>query len=137
MQSDPVLVAETRSWLVRASNDLAAAAHNMTAQPPFVGDAVFHAQQATEKALKGFLIWHRQTIRKTHSLVKLGQECSQLDTSLQTLLSRAAPLTEYAWKFRYPGQSTEPSSEEAEDAMAIARQVYDAILNRLPTEAHP
>lgn len=58
MPHDPELVAETRAWLVRAERDLAAAAHELTAEPPFVEDIVFHAQQAAEKTLKAFLTWH-------------------------------------------------------------------------------
>ena len=53
MPHDPELVAETRAWLVKARLDLAAADHDLTAQPPFVEDIVFHAQQAAEKSLQG------------------------------------------------------------------------------------
>jgi len=50
---------------------------------------------------------------------------------------QAAPLTEYAWRFRYPGESDEPVREEAEQALAVARIVYEAILTRMPPEARP
>jgi HEPN domain-containing protein len=53
MQPDPELVAETRGWLQRADHDLGAGGADLTAQPAFTGDAVFHAQQAAEKSLKG------------------------------------------------------------------------------------
>ena len=46
-------------------------------------------------------------------------------------------LTEYAWKYRYPGEMEEASQGEAEEGLALARQVYDAILARLPAEVHP
>lgn len=48
---------------------------------------------------------------------------------------RAASLTQYAWKFRYPGEPQEPSVEEAEQAIALAREVYEAVVLRLPPEA--
>ena len=57
MAHDPELVAETRAWLVKACGDLAAAAHELKAEPPFSGDAAFHAQQTVEKSLKAFLTW--------------------------------------------------------------------------------
>ena len=60
-----------------------------------------------------------------------------MDFTLEALLREAAPLTEYAWKFRYPGEPDLPPIEEAEAALALARQVYDAILNRLPAEVRP
>lgn len=54
MPHDPELVAETRAWLSKAKSDLDAAAFELTAEPPFTADMVFHAQQAVEKAFKGF-----------------------------------------------------------------------------------
>jgi len=57
-----------------------------------------------------------------------------LDSTLRDVVDRAVPLTEYAWKFRYPGEPEEPSLEEAEEALVIARELYDAILTRLPQE---
>jgi hypothetical protein len=47
-------------------------------------------------------------------------------------LRRVAPLTEYAWKFRYPGDPEEATPEEAASAYAAAREVLDAVLGRLP-----
>ena len=47
------------------------------------------------------------------------------------------PLTEYAWKYRYPGEPAEPDEAEARQALALAREVYDAILARLPAEVRP
>ncbi len=137
MPHDLARVAETTAWLRRAASDLGAADHDLRAQPAFLGDATFHAQQAVEKAVKGFLTWHGQPLRKTHNLVELGQQCADIDASLEPLLQDAAPLTEYAWKFRYPGQPEEPDETEARNALEIARAIYDAILARLPAEVHP
>jgi len=44
-------------------------------------------------------------------------------SQLDPLLRRAAPLTEYAWKFRYPGDPDEATAEEATEALATAREV--------------
>jgi HEPN domain-containing protein len=137
MPHDPALLAETRSWLSKAAKDLAAAAYESQAIPPFVEDIVFHSQQAVEKALKGFLTWHGQPFRKTHNLIELGEECARIDLDLEALLRRAAPLTEYAWKFRYPGDPEKPAPEEATQALGTALQVYDALLERLPAEVRP
>ena len=52
MPPDPVRVADTRAWLAKAGTDLRAGAHELLATPPFCSDAVFHAQQAAEKAWK-------------------------------------------------------------------------------------
>lgn len=137
MPHDPELIAETRSWLVKAAQDLGAAAHEFRAEPPFLADIVFHAQQATEKSLKGFLTWHNTPFRKTHLLEELGEQCLGIDPTLRPLVDKAVPLTKYAWKFRYPGEPEEPTRQEAEDALALAHEVYDVILSRLPEEVKP
>ena len=129
--------AETRSWLIKAASDLRAAAHEFSALPPLLADIVFHAQQAVEKVLKGFLTWHDQPFRKTHNLVEIGQQCVAIDATLEDLARRAARLTEYAWKFRYPGEPEEPPVAEAQEALTLAREVYAAILSRLPGEVRP
>ncbi|HZU06531.1 MAG TPA: HEPN domain-containing protein [Chloroflexota bacterium] len=137
MPLDPELVAETRAWLSRARRDLDTAAFELTAALPFAADAVFHAQQAAEKALKGFLTWHSSPFRKTHNLEELGEQCLQFEPALKPVIDRAVPLTKYAWKYRYPGEPEEPSQQEAEAALALAREVYDAVLARLPEEVRP
>lgn len=137
MQPDPERVAETREWFAKAALDLRAAEFEFTAAPPLTADIAFHAQQLAEKALKGFLTWHDQPFRKTHNLVEIGQQCVAIDATLEGLTRRAATLTEYAWKFRYPGEPAEPSVVEAQEALALAREVYDAVLSRLPAEIRP
>ena len=137
MPHDPALVEDARSWLVRASLDLRAAQHDLEASPPLRADAVFHCQQAAEKALKAFLAWHDEPFRKTHNLEELGRQAAALDSSLGSLVDRAGGLTEYAWKFRYPGEPGEPRREETEQALALAREVYGAILVRLPEDVRP
>ncbi|MGC9970448.1 MAG: HEPN domain-containing protein [Bryobacteraceae bacterium] len=137
MSPDPALIAEVRAWLSKAAKDLAAAQYESQADPPFADDIVFHSQQAVEKSLKAFLSWNLLPFRKTHNLVELGEACCQIDQSLEPLLRRAAPLTEYAWKFRYPGDPEEATSQEAADALATAHDVFEAVLSRLPSGTHP
>lgn len=87
--------------------------------------------------MKGYLTWHDRPFRKTHNLVEIGQQVADLQPELEPLLRREAALTEYAWKFRYPGDPEEPTQQEADEALAIAREVFDAILARLPSEVRP
>jgi len=90
------------------------------------------ASRRWRKSLKAFLTWHDHAFRKTHNLEELGEACLALDGSLRPLVDRAVPLTEYAWKFRYPGEWAEPTREEAEEALAVAREALAAIGSRLP-----
>ena len=82
-------------------------------------------------------MWHSVPFRKTHSLEELGEQCLDVDSTLRALIDCAVPLTEYAWKFRYPGDPEEPSFDEAKEALQIAREVYEAVLARLPEDVRP
>lgn len=82
MLHDPALVADTRAWLTKAAMDLRAAEHLIQVVPPLLGNALFHSQQAAEKAWKAFLFWHDVPFRKTHNLRELGEACVALDSSL-------------------------------------------------------
>jgi len=137
MLHDPARVADTRAWLSKPATDLRAAALDLAADPPLLEDIVFHCQQAVEKAMKGLLAWHDEPFGKTHDLEKLGEACLRLDSTIRSVVDRAVPLTEYAWKYRYPGEHPGPSREEAEGALAIAREAFEAILARLPEVVRP
>jgi HEPN domain-containing protein len=137
MPHDPALIVEVRAWLSKAAKDLAAAEYESQAVPPFADDIVFHSQQAAEKSLKALLSWRHLPFRKTHNLVELGEACAQVEPGLELLLRRAALLTEYAWKFRYPGDPEEATAREAADALATAREVFDAVISRLPEDVRP
>lgn len=133
----PEMVEEVRAWFIKVSDDLRGAEIDLAATPPLLVDVVFHAQQAAEKAMKGFLTAHSRPFRKTHDLTALAEACTGIDPSLEEIVGRARYLTPYAWKFRYPGQVDPPALDAARDAFALARAVYKAILDRLPDEARP
>lgn len=76
MTQDPALVAETKMWLCKAALDLRAAEHDLSALPPLFEDILFHCQQAAEKSLKAFLVWHGRPFRRAHSLEELGRQCT-------------------------------------------------------------
>jgi HEPN domain-containing protein len=137
MPHDSGRIAECRAWLRRARSDLDSAAILVGAPEPRPESAVFHCQQAVEKAWKAFLVWHDVPFRKTHDLRELGESCVALDGSLQDIAGRAEQLTPFAWVFCYPGEPEEPSADEAEEALAIARRAYEAVLARLPEEVRP
>jgi HEPN domain-containing protein len=135
MAVDPELVAETRAWFAKAFNDLRAAETLVATSPPLFDEAVFHCQQAAEKALKGFLACNGCTFRKTHNLEEIGEQCLAIDPSLRDVIDQAVPLSEYAWKFRYPGEPFQPGPDEVAEALATARGVFEAAVSRLPFDA--
>jgi HEPN domain-containing protein len=128
---------DVRAWLEKATDDLRAAAHVLTANPPITSAVAFHAQQACEKALKALLAWHDKRFRKTHSLEELGEACLAISPSLADAIDGAVPLSEYAWRFRYPGELHELTVGEAEAALATAQRLYRSVLDCLPEATRP
>lgn len=70
------------AWLAKARNDILTIENNIAgSRVPW--DAVcFHAQQAAEKTLKAFLIFHGRVVARTHDLVALLSACAQIDPML-------------------------------------------------------
>ena len=129
---DPILLSNTREWLRRTKEDLDAAALVLTVPSPLVRTALFHCQQAVEKAMKAFLTWHDAAFREVHNLEELGESCVRLDSTLASAVTRVTVLTKYAVRFRYPGAPYEPNVEEAQESISLAREFVDTVLARLP-----
>jgi hypothetical protein len=55
MAPDPARIADTRAWLTKSAHDLRRVDILLGADTPDVEGAVFHSQQAAEKAFKAFL----------------------------------------------------------------------------------
>jgi HEPN domain-containing protein len=115
--------------------DLRLAVIDMGVTPPEAEDALFHCQQAMEKALKAFLTWHDVRFQKTHDLDVLVSQCSEIDETFRTWLTFANEMTKFAWAFRYPGEDCGFTPEEVGRAMALTKEVVTTILSRLPAEA--
>jgi HEPN domain-containing protein len=137
MTRNPELISEVKSWFIKAAHDIRMAELALRDDPPLTDQAVYHAQQAAEKAMKGILCWHEWVFRKTHNLVELGESCATLHPDMEPLLRRAASLSDYAWQYRYPGAIDEPNEEEAHEALDLARETVAALLELLPPEAQP
>ena len=125
---------ETRQWLACVREDLAAAETLISLPAPLTKSALFHCQQAAEKAMKAFLVWHERSFPKTHDLATVGRQCISIDASLETCVRRSYRLTQFAVLSRYPGEFDEPTPEEARGSLAVARSLLAAILDRLPQQ---
>ena len=124
-----------REWLERAASDFVSARALIPIGQH--GDAAFFSQQAAEKAIKGFLTWHDIPFPKTHFIDALRLLLVPVDAEFAQIVSEADQLTDYAWEFRYPGISEEATEALAREALRLAEVVYNAVLTRVPREAHP
>lgn len=104
---------------------------DLAAEPPLLGDAAFHCQQAVQKALKALLARHGRPFRKTHDIGELAVACLEHEPALESILRQSAPFTEYAWRFRYPGEIFEPEQDEVDEALGIATRVVGEVAARV------
>jgi hypothetical protein len=58
-------------------------------------------------------------------------------SSLRDVIDGAVPLSEDAWRFRYPGEAHEPRVSEAETTLAPAEKLDRAVLACLPEATRP
>ena len=78
---------------------------------------------------------HGTAFPRTHDIRVTADLATPLAPDLEALLDRAAGLTEYAWRFRYPGDVFDPSDEEIAEALATATEVVDTLESRAMAEA--
>ncbi len=128
---------EIQKWLIKSQRDLGSARRLMESDEPYLDAAVYHCQQAVEKALKAFLTCHDTVFEKTHDLTELLAVCVTIEPALASWRQVAEELTPYAVQFRYPADVLEPAWSEAEDALEDARSFVDFVLGLLPEEVRP
>ena len=126
-----------KAWLIKAQHDLASARKLSVEPESYLDTAIYHCQQAAEKAIKAFLFFHDQRFDKTHDLRPLIGLAQPLDARFSSFLNAAVLLTPYASEFRYPGDFLEPTREQFDEALSAADSVWQFVLSVLPAEVHP
>jgi HEPN domain-containing protein len=92
---------------------------------PAVSDAIvgFHAQQATEKALKAALAALRRDFPFTHNIAMLMQSCEDAGIELPSTLNQVDLLTPYGVAARYGARS--PGTVDRATALDLATKAVD------------
>ncbi|MEW5693551.1 MAG: HEPN domain-containing protein [Candidatus Hydrogenedentota bacterium] len=129
--------AEAKRWLIQARDEFTDAEDLRIRKRFYL--ALFHFQQATEKAIKAYLysIVPSEEVFFTHSIYELIQMACKKDKDFKSV-TKAAKLDEYYIPTRYPNglPGGVPSQfyndpKEAEDAMNLARKVIELIEKKL------
>jgi len=109
-----------RAWLVKADAHLDA--------------AIYHCQQAAEKAVKGYLAFCDHRLERTHDVERLVTIASGYEPSFGSWIDAAIILTPYATAYRYPGETShlEPSADEFAEALRCAIELVDFVFSLLP-----
>ena len=126
-----------RNWLIKAQHDLAAAQKLAAGTATFLDVAIYHCQQAAEKVVKGFLVFHDHPLEKTHDIEVLVSLARRINAGFSEWLEAAVHLTPYATEFRYPSGLLEPTRDEFVEALSAAGGIYAFTLSLLPPEVRP
>jgi HEPN domain-containing protein len=134
MNGQPDKLRPVRQWIAKAENDLRNAVHTLTIDEECPFDTIcFHAQQCAEKYLKGYLVLQQVAFPRTHDLVVLLRLAS--GAGLRGLRAGdVQPLNRYIVEARYPGDWDPIDRNEAEQTVAQARKVREAVRAHLPED---
>jgi HEPN domain-containing protein len=124
-----------RGWFRKGDSDLADARRTVASEGPY-DTACFHAQQAAEKYLKGYLVWQDQPIPRTHDLEELQQLCLRVNPMPELAGLDLTNLTGYGVELRYDAEFW-PSQGTAREAVALADRVRAIILAHVPPDTVP
>jgi HEPN domain-containing protein len=125
---------ETEEWLRIAREDLLSAEHLFNAS--LFRMVCYHSQQAVEKSLKAILSEHNVEIPRIHNLIDLEKAVERFGYRTP-LSSEEAVFLNSVYRARYPSAlgllpTGEPTKQDAERALKIAREVLRWIESKLP-----
>lgn len=120
-----------KSWFARGDDDLALIKLILEKGTGSSNLACFHAQQAAEKYLKGFLAHHDLHVRKIHDLEVLLEDCKNIDPSFVELQDSARFLSQFYTESRYPDDYVEFPREDAEKSFEAGLRIKKFILKKI------
>lgn len=121
-----------KDWLGLANTDLVGAKALFEIGDKFFALSAFHAQQAAEKALKGYLVYNSIRAPKSHDVADLLALIGTKDPELAILLKSCEELTNYAVAYRYPdAQKKSLSKNMVEEAIIQAELALKECIRRI------
>jgi len=118
------------TWKARSDSDLLTCERLLSFEEPTADTILFHAQQAVEKALKGYLIDKQIEFPKTHDLRYLLQLARKHDDAF-TSLKDIASMNAYAIETRYPESMEWIDEVDVAGVVQRAREVCEWIWPRV------
>jgi len=120
-----------KSWIEKGDHDLGTAQVTFLYIPRYRDTIAFHCQQAVEKYLKGYLFLNNTDFKRTHNLNYLLSLVSQFDSVNDDLYDKVAELEDFSVEIRYPDTSIDLSDEDINQALSIAREFRNYVLNKM------
>lgn len=122
---------ENREWLVRAEYDLLVAQRALERPLTLSEAASFHAEQAAEKALKGYLAAQGEAVPAGHDLPALLRLCQAVDPEFAQLEGAAETLAPHFTAYTEPGAPSAPLVADAERDLELARGILQFVRVRV------
>jgi len=120
------------SWLLLADEDISVIDSLFNSGPEIYARTIcFHAQQAVEKYLKAFLVFHNIDFPKTHDLEFLLLECQKIDKN--DFDFDFGSLTDFGVSIRYPDDFFIPNKEDVIYFREIAKKVKKVTEKKIKT----
>jgi HEPN domain-containing protein len=118
-------------WIEKADHDLGTGQLTYLYLPQYRDTIAFHCQQASEKYLKGLLLFFDITFKRQHSLNYLLGLLSQKIEISNELYDNASELEDFAVEIRYPDTLVDLSDDEIQHAIKIAKLIRIFVLNKM------
>lgn len=125
---------DSKDWFAYAENDLQAA--SVLTDAHIIGCALYHIEQASEKALKAYLIATNTSFALTHDLVPLLGSCCKTEPDFDQFASDIRDINPYSTKSRYPNKSyIEPAPNTVKSLIARATALLHFVRNKIISAA--
>ena len=118
-------------WLNFAKEDLDTAKALLNGDFLFNRSICYHCQQSAEKDLKAYIIYLDLPLNKTHNLIKLVDQISELDKEITHLQQAVEVLTDYILTARYPDDSDLIANEESKLAFKESEKINNYIRSKI------
>lgn len=122
---------EIKRWINKGDHDLGTAIITYMHIPEYVDTITFHCQQATEKYLKAYLIFHSTAFKYSHDLVYLLDLIVQKDSTMDVYYEKLSELQGYAVEIRYPNEIIFLSKEIVEKAIMLAKELRRELTGKM------
>lgn len=120
-----------KQWFDIAADDLDVAKGCLKKYyPPKLSIACYHAQQAAEKSLKGFLIYCDIEPPHIHNLAELCKMCMEKDSSFNSILELCDYINPFGVVTRYPKEK-EITALMAKTAISQAQEINKFCLSKI------
>jgi HEPN domain-containing protein len=95
-------IREVKEWFMIADSDIDSAKILNNAVRKHYEIICYHCAQATEKYLKGYLVYQDIEPKKIHDLLFLNKICIEIDSNFESIIVECGFLNRFATNIRYP-----------------------------------